>query len=68
MTVRLHCQIIFCVDNGFDFSAVTIGFEQTLFLAEEGDIVEVCARLLMGTLERDVEVVASSRDGSAEGM
>lgn len=46
---------------------MTIGFEQTLYLAEEGDVVEVCVLVLSGTLEREVMVTVRSTDGTAMG-
>lgn len=49
-------------------TVVVIGFEQTEYETEEGMVVEVCAELLSGTLERDALVVASSSDGTAIGM
>ena len=37
-------------------------------MGEEGTIVEVCAVLLQGTLERDLVVDAASGGGTATGM
>ena len=49
-------------------SAVTIGFEQTLYLATEGvdSFVELCAIVIGSTiLERTAIVSFATRDGSA---
>ena len=51
-----------------DFSlGVTVGFEQTLYLTQEGFTIEVCVRILDGSVERDVVVEVSSSDGTASG-
>ena len=47
---------------------VTIGFEETLFLSEEGAVVEVCVRILEGSLERNAVVEIASGGGTADGM
>ena len=55
--------------NVFDFifiSAATIGFEQTMYTANEGDgTVEIAVALLQGSLSRPVEVHLYTMDGSA---
>ncbi len=38
------------------------------YMDTEGRMIEVCASLMEGTLERDVIVSANSIDGSAVGM
>ena len=50
------------------FSGVTIGFEQTLYMAIEGIDLEVqlCAVLTMGVLEREAVVMFFTTDGTAE--
>ena len=47
---------------------MTIGFEQTTFNVTEGGVVEVCAAVLSGGLERNAIVTISSSDGTAVGM
>ena len=49
------------------FIGITIGFEQTLYPTEEDTVIKVCARILNGSLEKDVIVKVSSSDGSATG-
>ena len=49
------------------YPEVVIGFEETVYPAEEGDEVEVCVVLVSGELERDVVVRVSSADGTATG-
>ena len=44
-----------------------IGFEEMVYPVMEGDVVEVCAVLMSGELERDVVVRVSSADGTAMG-
>ncbi len=44
---------------------VTVGLEQTEFTVDEGDVVEVCAILINGALEREVTVTLHTRDGTA---
>ncbi len=51
----------------FNYIAVTIGFERTMYMDEEGNVIEVCAVLTEGTLERNAVVVASSNDDTATG-
>ena len=46
---------------------MTIGFEQTVYTAEEGTQVEVCVLVTSGTLERDAVVTLSSSDDTASG-
>ena len=46
---------------------VTIGFDPVTYSVEEGLAVEVCARIISGTLEIDAIVTLSSSDGEAEG-
>ena len=47
---------------------VTIGFERTMFTVVEGGVVEVCAAILSGGLERNAIVSISSSDDTAVGM
>ena len=47
---------------------MTIGFERTTFIVTEGGVVEVCAAVLSGGLERNATVTISSSDGTAVGM
>ena len=51
------------------FSAgVTIGFENETYSSDEGQrSVEVCARVINGRLQRNVEVMLVTQDGSAVG-
>ena len=50
-----------------DDDAVTIGFENEVFpSSEDQGTVQVCARILDGSLERQVTVMLMSRDGTAE--
>ncbi len=46
---------------------MTIGFARTMYMDEEGNVIEVCAVLTEGTLERNAVVVASSNDDTATG-
>ena len=46
---------------------VTVGFDPVTYSVEEGFAVEVCARIISGTLEIDAIVTLSSSDGEAEG-
>ena len=47
---------------------MTIGFEETLYpVAEDAGTVEVCARVLDGSLETSVVTTVESVDGSATG-
>ena len=48
-------------------AGVTIGFEQTMYPTDEGTVIEVCARIQSGSIERDVQVQVSSADGTASG-
>ena len=51
-----------------DDDSVTIGFEREEYPVREGDeAVSVCARVLLGSLARSVEVLLESRDLSAIG-
>ena len=48
---------------------VTIGLERPTYSVDEEDgVIEVCAVLLAGSLERTVSVTFSTSDGSAIGM
>ena len=47
--------------------AVTIGFEQTTYTVREGQVLEVCAVVTSGTLDRDASVQLSSVDDEADG-
>ena len=47
---------------------MTIGFEEMVYrVDEDGGTVEVCARVLDGSLETSVVTSVESVDGSAEG-
>ena len=46
---------------------VTIGFDPVTYSVEEGLAVEVCTRIISGTLEIDATVILSSSNGEAEG-
>ena len=46
---------------------VTIGFDPVTYSVNEGLSVEVCARVITGTLEIDAIVTLSSSNGEAEG-
>ncbi len=49
-------------------SVVTIGLEDTsITVLEEETVVEVCANLTSGSLERDAEVTLATADGTAVG-
>ena len=49
-----------------DDDNVTIGFEREVYPVREGDgVVEVCARLMEGSLGRSVSIVLLTRNGSA---
>ena len=45
-----------------------IGLEETSYTTPESGTVEVCASLLQGQLERNVEVILSTQDGEAIGL
>ena len=47
---------------------VEIGLEETAYTTPEDGTVEVCARVTEGELEREVEVVLSTVEGSATGQ
>ena len=49
------------------FAAVTIGLTETVYDVTEGDgaVVEVCATVFDGVLEREAEVTLQTADGSA---
>ena len=49
------------------YAAVEIELDQISLSAPEGETVEVCAHLATGELEREVEVVLSSKSGTATG-
>ncbi len=49
-------------------AGVTIGLEETSFTVDEGELVEVCAILISGTLEKEVAVTLQTSDGTAIGM
>ena len=46
---------------------VTIGFDPVTYSVEEGLAVEVCARILSGTLEIEAIVILASGSGEAAG-
>ena len=46
---------------------VTIGYDPETYSVNEGLSVEVCARIIIGTLETDAIVILSSSNGEAEG-
>ena len=53
----------------FFSTGVTIGFENETYQSDEGQgSVEVCARVIDGGLQRDVEVTLVTQNGSAVGM
>ncbi len=57
-------HVIFC-----PCAEVRIGLEETEFTVDEGEvIVQVCARILSGSLGRDADVTFQTVDGSAEGI
>ena len=65
-------SILLCIISEFDnnvniFAAVIIGLTVTVFevTEEDGVLVKICARIIDGTLEREVEVTLHSVDGSA---
>ena len=47
---------------------VTIGFEQTYSVGEDGGSIEVCAAIRAGTLQTSVVVTMATVDGTAIGM
>ena len=47
--------------------AITIGFEETTYTVGEGRVVEVCAIIVSGVLDRDAIVQLSSADDDAVG-
>ena len=47
---------------------MTIGLERTRYDVDEGEIVEVCAVLISGTLQREAVVTLQTMDGSATGL
>ena len=51
-----------------DNDRVVIGFEMEQYQGEEGGMVEVCAVLMNGTLERSLIVEVFTRDISARGL
>ena len=58
--IRLCCA-------AFISTAITIGFERTMYIVDEGGQTEVCAILISGTLEKEVLVSVGSSDGTANG-
>ena len=58
--IRLCCA-------SFISAAITIGFEQTMYIVDEGGQTEVCTILISGTLEKEVFVSVDSSDGTANG-
>ena len=46
---------------------VTIGFDPVAYSVNEGLSVEVCASIIVGTLETNAIVTLSSSNGEAEG-
>ena len=62
--VRKRCPNLFILFS----TGVTIGFENETYSSDEGQgSVEVCARVIDGGLQRDVEVALVTQDGSAVG-
>ena len=61
----LHCGIRNFAIPIF-VTEVTIGFEQTNYSVNEGNVIEVCA-VLTGTLEKSLEVFVNSSSGNATG-
>ena len=50
------------------YTEVVIGFEETLVTTPEGSgVVELCAVIREGSLERSVDVTFSTEPGTAEG-
>ena len=70
----ISCKVMYnllslCVQCILCCTAVTIGFENETYPSDEGQgSVEVCARVIDGGLQRDVEVTLVTQDGSAVGM
>ena len=56
------------VINIIDNDRIAIGFEMERYEGEEGRMVEVCAILVNGTIERSLIVEAFTGDISAEGL
>ncbi len=49
-------------------SVVTIGLEETsITVLEKETVVEVCASIMSGSLERDAEITMATADGTAMG-
>lgn len=51
-----------------DNDRVVIGFEMEQYQGNEGTVVEICAALLNGTLERSLIIELSTGDISAQGL
>ena len=47
---------------------VTIGFEQSSYEATEGMSVQVCVKVLSGTLGKGVSINFTTSDGTATGL
>ena len=63
------CLSFICViSNYLTTKDAVIGLEETSYTTPEGGTVEVCASLLQGQLERNVEVILSTQDGEAIGL
>ena len=58
--IRLCCAALIS-------AAITIGFERTMYIVDEGGQTEVCAILISGILEKEVLVSVGSSDGTANG-
>ena len=55
--------MVVCIHAG-----VVIGFEQTMVAIQESDgVVELCAVIRDGSLERSVDVTFSTQPGTAQG-
>ncbi len=64
--MKLLTYIVAC--SAFYIIGVTIGLQRIIYsVSEDDDVIEVCAVLVSGTLERSVNVTVSSVDGSALG-
>ena len=60
-----YCTLTVSIPSSPD---ITIGFENETYSSDEGQgSVEVCARVIDGGLQRDVEVTLITQDGSAVG-
>ena len=66
----IKLEFLILIENEFFIfltPGVRIGFEQELYVDEEGNTIEVCARIFNGDLERNLVVSISSMDMTARG-